>query len=76
MRTEKLKVDLIQKILFTDDTKTLNKIKDVIESEERPVKISAPVKAALKKSLKSLKEGKTISHEEVFKRIDKWLKEK
>ena len=76
MRTDQLKVSLIQKILFTEDAKALNKIKTAIDGAEKPVQLSAALKTVLKKSMKSLKEGKTISQEDVFKKIDKWLNER
>lgn len=75
MRTDQLKVSLIQKILFTEDAKSLNKIKTAIEGAKKPVQLSANLKEALKKSMKSLKEEKTLSQEEVFRKIDKWLNE-
>ena len=76
MRTDQLKVSLIQKILFTEDAHSLNKIKTAIEGAEKPVQLSATLKTVLKKSMKSLKEGKKISQEDVFRKIDKWLNER
>ena len=41
MRTNELKINLIQKILFIEDEKSLNKIKNAIEGAEKPLKLSA-----------------------------------
>jgi len=79
MTTAQLKNLLVKKINKIDDEDRLKFIKEMIELEEQENEIyvlSDIEKKLLEKSRKELEEGKFSTHDEVFDRLDKWLKEK
>ncbi len=76
MRTNELKVNLIQRILFLEDDKALNRILKVLDKEDAPLKLNSTLKSVLVKSQKSIRQGKGISHKDAMQQINQWMKRK
>jgi hypothetical protein len=68
MNREKLKLNLIQRVMKINETAMLEKIEDLIIQEE--------MEARLKESLEDIKEGKVHSLVEFKQMNEVWFKEK
>jgi hypothetical protein len=68
MNREKLKLNLIQRVMKINETSMLERIEDLIIQEE--------MEARLKESLEDIKEGKVHSLEEFKQMNEVWFKEK
>ena len=76
MRTNELKVNLIQRILFLEDDIALNRILKVLDKEDAPLKLNSTLKSVLVKSQKSTRQGKGIFHKDAMQQINQWMKRK
>lgn len=75
----KLQNILVRKISKIDDVKSLNEIYkfiEIINEDDKVYKLNTEQKKLIKKSEKEFEEGKYLDNELVFRKIDKWLKEK
>jgi|AntRauMFilla1563_2_1112583.scaffolds.fasta_scaffold00641_10 hypothetical protein len=68
MNREKLKLNLIQRVMKINETSMLERIEDLIIQEE--------MEARLKESLEDIKEGKVHSLEEFKQMNEVWFKAK
>ncbi|WP_026966612.1 hypothetical protein [Algoriphagus terrigena] len=68
MNAEKLKLNLIQRVMKIEKTATLERIEDLIIQEE--------MQARFKESLEDIKEGRVHSLEEFKQMNEKWWKER
>ena len=68
MNAEKLKLNLIQRVMKIEKTATLERIEDLIIKEE--------MEARFKESLEDIKEGRVHSLEEFKQMNEKWWKER
>ena len=88
MTIAELKLDIIAKIIATDDVALLNKIKEIIDSLDTNFLINEPTttyektrifsaeeKRKINIALKQVENGEYISDEEAQKEIQEWLKE-
>jgi hypothetical protein len=77
-RIGELKKTLIEKIRNTNNEELLKKIARLFELEEELDEIyvmSSGEAEAVEDGLQQLKNGQRISHEEVKRQVDEWLKE-
>ncbi|MEO8887027.1 MAG: hypothetical protein ABI367_13260 [Mucilaginibacter sp.] len=77
MTAIELKEKLIEKIRNTDNIELLDHLSDVIEFESNigEVHVMSPGEIeAVNDGLEQIKNGQWISHEEVNREIDEWLK--
>lgn len=76
MTFEALNLDLIRKIIDTNNLQTINHIKAILETQqenwfdELPIEIQNSVSIGLKQS----ENNEGISHKEAMIEIEKWLK--
>ena len=91
MKIAELKLELIRKIIETDDLETLLKIKDLIDKFDTNFEVNEPTSTYSKaeevrvfnewqqkridKALEQYKNGECISDEEADKEIQKWLED-
>ena len=68
MTVEKLKLNLIQRVMKIEKTSTLERIEDMLIQEE--------MEARLKESLEDIKEGRVHTLEEFKQMNEKWWKER
>jgi len=68
VNAEKLKLNLIQRVMKIEKTATLERIEDLIIQEE--------MQARFKESLEDIKEGRVHSLEEFKQMNEKWWKER
>lgn len=68
MNAEKLKLNLIQRVMKIEKTATLERIEDLMIQEE--------MEARFQESLEDIKEGKVHSLEEFKQMNEKWWKER
>jgi hypothetical protein len=68
VNAEKLKLNLIKRVMKIEKTDTLERIEDIIIQDE--------MKARLKESLEDIEEGKVHSLEEFRLMNEKWFKER
>jgi len=79
MTTAQLKSLLVKKINKIDDEDRLKLIKEMIELDEQSEEIyvlNDLEKKLIAKGRDDIKKGKFHSNDEVFDKVDKWLKEK
>ena len=69
-----LKNDLIKKINDTDSVLTLNRIKNILESENK-LKILPEIKEDIKASQKEIENGNYIENDQLDKEVLAWLAE-
>jgi predicted nucleic acid binding AN1-type Zn finger protein len=75
MTVIQLKEKIIAKISSTDNEDLLEHISDLIDFEYNEVHQMSPGEIdAVKDGLEQLKNGQKISHEEVKRQTDEWLK--
>ena len=78
MSTAELKSELIKNINFTDDIIVLNKIKELLDFDEKEndVYVFTPEQQKkIDKALKQYENGECISDEEAQKEIQAWLED-
>lgn len=91
MKIAELKLELIQKIIDTNDVETLLKIKDLIDEFDTNFEVNEPTstyskaeevhvfnewqQARIDIALKQVEDGLVISDEEAEIKIQKWFKE-
>ena len=68
MNAEKLKLNLIQRVMKIEKTATLERIEDLIIQEE--------MESRFQESLEDIKEGRVHSLEEFKQMNEEWLKER
>lgn len=79
MSITKLKNNLAEKIYKINDTDFLNAIKIIIDSkynEDAIYRLNEMEKKRIRQSNLQFKRGQGISNDEVFEKLEKWLKEK
>ncbi len=75
MSTAELKEKIIAKIVATDSDELLEHIADLIEFEHAEIHQMSPGEIeAVNDGLEQLKRGERVSHEEVKRQTDEWLK--
>lgn len=69
------KIELVKRLLDTDDQSILAEVKHVFESREQDFWIDLPeqVKKGIERSKKQAKEGLLTPHDEVMKKYTKYL---
>lgn len=76
MTTVAIQKRIISKLKETKDKSLLEniyKLLNLSEEADEVLKLSASQKASVRKGLKDLEEGRTISHSKAKKEIAKWL---
>ena len=70
------KLQLVKKLLGTNDKGIINHMKAVFATQDESWWEELPdeIKLSVEKGLKQSESGQTIPHEEVMKRYGKWLK--
>ncbi|MDQ3111103.1 MAG: hypothetical protein M3R17_14515 [Bacteroidota bacterium] len=70
------KLELVERLLKTEDKNVIKYIKAIFDSHEGSWFEELPdeVKKSVEKGLEDTKNGKVIPHEEVRKKYQKWLK--
>ncbi len=69
MDIQALKLDLVEKIIHTEKTSILFKIKDLLQSEKADDwwdSLPVEVQESIFEGLQDIKEGKVLSHDEVM----------
>ncbi len=69
MDIQALKLDLVEKIIHTEKTSTLFKIKDLLQEEKADdwwEDLPVEVQESIMEGLHDLKDGKVITHEEII----------
>lgn len=76
MNIQAQKIELAQLIFNTNDKSLLKKIKDALISSQSDLidELHDDVRKSVETSLKQLKNGEYVSHEDVMKKHKKWLK--
>jgi hypothetical protein len=69
------KIDLVRRLLDTDDKSILQEVKNVFESHEKDFWAGLPkyVKDGITRSKKQAEAGQLTSHDEVMKKYAKYL---
>lgn len=77
MKTLELQNTIIRKVLDTKDPALLELINSILSNEESTnvYKLSETERKLIMESDSDYKAGRTISHDEVTKRLEKWLEE-
>jgi hypothetical protein len=75
MNIQTEKIELVKRLLDTDDESIIKQVKDIFESHEKDFWNELPehVKAGIEKSRKQAEEGLLTPHNEVKKRYTKYL---
>lgn len=75
MNIQAKKIELVRLILNTEKPAILEKIAKIFQQEETDWREGLPneVIKSVERGLHQSKEGKTVSHEEVMKKYQKWL---
>lgn len=73
MNIQTIKLNLLEKILKTENPKILNQLLSVIKSEKEDfwIKLTAEEKKEIKEGLSQLDRGERISYESVMKKFRK-----
>ena len=75
MTVIQLKEKILAKISTTDNEDLLEHISDLIDFESNEIHEMSPGEiAAVEDGLNQLKKGQKVSHEDVKRRVDEWLK--
>ena len=76
MNIQAQKIELAQLIFNTNDKSVLKKVKEALLSSKDSLldDLHDDVRKSVEVSLKQLKNGEYVSHEEVMKKHKKWLK--
>jgi len=75
MSTAELKEKIMAKIVATENDELLEHIADLIEFEHAEIHQMSPGEIeAVNDGLEQLKRGERVSHEEVKRQTDEWLK--
>ncbi|HSM47086.1 MAG TPA: hypothetical protein VK872_04665 [Draconibacterium sp.] len=75
MNVQAKKIELVRLILNTEKPAILEKIAKIFQQEETDWREGLPkeVIESVEKGLQQSKTGKTVSHEEVMEKYQKWL---
>ncbi|MBI3512151.1 MAG: hypothetical protein HY064_15945 [Bacteroidetes bacterium] len=70
------KLELVKRLLETEDKDIINYIKALFDSHEESWFKNLPeeIKASVKKGISDSKKGKVIPHDDMRKKYQKWLK--
>jgi hypothetical protein len=75
MNTAAIKVDLAKKILDTNDKNLINYFKAIFDTHANWAdELPDEVRASFEKGLRQSAKGETVSHSDVRKKYQKWLK--
>ena len=70
MNIEKIKIDLVQKLLAIENEEVLQEINKILD---RSVNVNPKLQRAIKEGIDNIKNGETKTHSEVRKLYDKWV---
>ncbi|HTD41614.1 MAG TPA: hypothetical protein VK671_13385 [Mucilaginibacter sp.] len=75
MNIQTEKIELVKRLLDTDDESVIRQVKDIFESHEKDFWNDLPehVKAGIEKSRKQADAGLLTQHEDVIKKYTKYL---
>lgn len=75
MNIQAKKIELVRLILDTEKTAILEKVAKIFQQEETDWRADLPneVIISVERGLQQAKEGKTVSHEQVMEKYQKWL---
>ncbi len=76
MKAIALKKYLVSRINLIDDDSVLDKIKKIVEKEEKIYILSDYQLDKLAKSRKQIEDGDFLTQDEMDKKVEKWLNEK
>jgi len=70
------KIELVSKLLKTEDKELINYIKAIFSTQPKDwwEELPAPIKDSVTRGLKQAEKGETIPHARVMKKYEKWLK--
>ena len=76
MSNEEIKQRLIDRIKDVDNPELLKEVYRILEMEEKQaLELKEPQIAFIKKAQKQAEEGKVVTNEDFFEKIDQWLNE-